>query len=98
MVTEADHFAYHVVDWLSDGVESFAPDLEFLTVDNATIVCFESHLSFGLGLPPSKFLISTLNFLRCELVHLNPNVITVLSCFTTLCECWLGITHDTNLF
>jgi hypothetical protein len=98
MVTEADRSAYHNDDRLPAGVESFIPHLEFLTVDNTTIVCFESYLVAGLGIPPSKFLVSILNFLRCELVHLNTNIITVLSCFTMLCECWLGITLDTSLF
>jgi hypothetical protein len=72
--------------------------LEFATIDNNTIVYFESHLIVGLGLPPSKFLISILNFLRCELAHLNPNAISALNYFTMLCECWLGITPDTSLF
>jgi hypothetical protein len=54
-------------------------------VDKTTIVYFESHLIAGLGLPPIKFLISILNFLGCELVHLNPNDIVVLSCFSMLC-------------
>jgi hypothetical protein len=91
-VTEADWSAYHNVDWLPHGVESFIPDLEFPTV------YFESYLVVGFGLPPSKFLVSILNFLKCELVHLNPNAIDALSCFTMSCECWLGIALDTSLF
>jgi hypothetical protein len=62
------------------------------------MVCFKSHLIVGLGLPPSKFLSATMNFLSCELVHFNPNAIAALSYFTMLCECWLGIAIDTNLF
>jgi hypothetical protein len=58
----------------------------------------ESHLMCGLGLPPSKFLVSILNYLGCELVHLNPNAIATLNYFSMLCECWLGIPLDTNLF
>jgi hypothetical protein len=56
-------------------------------VDITIVVYFQSHLVAGLDLPPSKFLVSILNFLKCELVHLNLNVITALSCFTMLCEC-----------
>jgi hypothetical protein len=97
-VTEVDRAAYHVVGWLTGGVESSISNLEFPTVDNTTIVYFESHLVAWLGLPPSKFLVSILNFLRCELVHLNPNAIAALSCFDMLCECWLGIPPDTSLF
>jgi hypothetical protein len=98
MVTEANHAAYHAVGWLPGGVISSISDLEFPTVDNTTVVCFESHLIARLGLPPSKFFVSILNLLRCELVHLNLNAITALSYFTLLCECWLGIPPDTSLF
>jgi hypothetical protein len=98
MVTEADRAASHAAGWLLGGVVSTIFALEFPMVDNTTIVCFESHLIAGLGLPPSKFLICILNILRCELVHLNPNAIIVLSYFTMLCECWLGIAPNTSLF
>jgi hypothetical protein len=94
-VIEVDLFAYHATGWLPGGVISSTFDLEFLTVDNTTIVCFESHLIAGLGLSPSNFLVSILNFLRCESVHLNSNAIAALRCFTMLCECWLGIAPDT---
>jgi hypothetical protein len=39
-----------------------------------------------------------MNYLGCKLVHMNPNVIVVLSCFSTLYECWLGILPDTIMF
>jgi hypothetical protein len=97
-VTEVDVAAYHATGWLPGGVISSASDLEFLTIDQIVIVYFESHLIIGLGLPPSKFLVSILNFLRCELVHLNPNAIVALNCFSMLCECWLEIAPDTSLF
>jgi hypothetical protein len=73
--------------WLAGGLESFIPEVDVSMTDNSTVVCFESHLIAGFGLPPSKFLIAILNFLGCELVHLNLNAIAVLSCFTMLCEC-----------
>jgi hypothetical protein len=98
MVTKADCSAYHTAGWLGSALESFVPTVEVPMVDNSTIVCFESHLITGLGLPPSKFLVSILNFLGCEMVHLNANVIAALSCFTMLCECRLGIAPDTSLF
>jgi hypothetical protein len=97
-MTKADDAANHATCWLPGGVEFSISDLEFPTVDNSTVVYFESHLIAGLGLPPSKFLVSILNFLRCELIHLNPNAIAVLSYFTTLCKCWLGIAPNTSLF
>jgi hypothetical protein len=98
MVTEVDLAAYYTTGQLLGGVISSSSDLGFLTIDNTTIICFESHLIARLGLPPSMFLLSILNFLRCELVHLNPNAITALSCFIMMCECWLRIDPDTTLF
>jgi hypothetical protein len=86
-VTEANRSAYHTIGRLGGALESFVPIVEMPMVDNSTVVSFESHLIAGLGLPPSKFLVSILNFLRCELVHLNLKVIAALSCFTILCEC-----------
>jgi hypothetical protein len=52
----------------------------------------------GLGLPPSKFLVSILNYVGYELVHLHPNAISELNYFTMLCQWWLGIPPDTSLF
>jgi hypothetical protein len=93
-ITKDDRSAYHTTGWL----ESIVPTVEYPTTDGSTVVCFESHLVTGLGIPPSKFFVAIMNFLECELVHLNPNAIAALSCFTMLCECWLGITPDTSLF
>jgi hypothetical protein len=93
-ITEADHSAYHTAGWL----ESFIHAVDIPTVDDSIVVCFESHLVAGLGLPPNKFLVAIMNFFGCELVHLNLNAIAALSCFTMLCECWLGIAPDTSLF
>jgi hypothetical protein len=77
--SEKDLAAYHANGWLAGVVLSSTTDLEFPTIDKTIIVYFESHLMCGLGLPPRKFLISILNYLRCELIHLNLNAITVLS-------------------
>jgi hypothetical protein len=77
---------------------SFVPKVDIPTTHGSIVVCFKSHLVGRLGLPPSKFLVAIMNFLWCELVHFNLNAITALSCFTMLCECWLGITPDSSLF
>jgi hypothetical protein len=77
---------------------SSIPEVDVPTTHDSTMVCFESHLVTGLGLPPNKFLVAIMNFLGCELVHFNSNAIATLSCFTMLCECWLGIMPDTSLF
>jgi hypothetical protein len=97
-ITKDDCLAYHATGWLGGGLESLVPKVDIPTVDGSTMVCFESQLVAGLGLPPSKFLVAIMNFLGCELVHLNPNTIATLSCFTMLCECWIGIAPDTSLF
>jgi hypothetical protein len=83
-VTEVDRSAYHTTSWLGGVLESFVPEVDVPAVDNSIVVCFESHFVAGLGLPPSKFLVSIMNFLRCELVHLNLNAIATLNCFTML--------------
>jgi hypothetical protein len=97
-ITENDLSAYHATSWLSGGMICSTATLDFPIIDRTNIVCFESHLMCGLGLPTSKFLVFILNFIGCELVHLNQNAITALSCFSMLCQCWLGIPLDTSLF
>jgi hypothetical protein len=72
--------------------------VEYLIVDGTTVVCFESHLVVGLGLPHNKFLVAVMSHLGCELVHFNLNVNTALSCFIMLCEYWLEIASDISLF
>jgi hypothetical protein len=97
-ISEANHQAYHDLRWLLGNLISSIPEVDVPTTHGSTVVCFESHLVARLGLPPSKFLIAIMNFLGCELVHFNLNAIAALSCFTMLCECWLGIASDTSLF
>jgi hypothetical protein len=97
-VTEDDRQAYHDHGWLTDNLVSFIPEIDVHTVEGSTILYFESQMAAGLGLPPSKFLSSIMNYLECSLVHLNPNAVSTLSSFIILCECWLGIPLDTILF
>jgi hypothetical protein len=86
-ITEADRKAYHSFSWMNGLLESSVPIVEYPIVDGTTVVCFESDLFAGLELPPSKFLVAVMSRLGCELIHLNPNAIAALSCFTMLCEC-----------
>jgi hypothetical protein len=97
-VTEDDRRAYHDCRWLTGNLVSFIPEVDVPTVEGSTIICFESQLAAGVGLPPSKFLSSIMNYLGCSLVHLNSNAVSALSSFVMLCECWLGIPPDTSLF
>jgi hypothetical protein len=58
MITEDDRSAYHATGWLGSRLESIIPTVDYPMVDGTTVVCFESHLIAGLGLPPSKFLVA----------------------------------------
>jgi hypothetical protein len=98
IVTEEERLAYHRFGWLTGNLISMIPEVNVPPVHDSTTICFESFLIVGLGLPSSKFLSSMMNFLGYELVYFNPNAIAALSCFTMLCECWLGIASDTSLF
>jgi hypothetical protein len=86
-MTEDNRRAYHDRGWLTGNLVSFIPKVDVPTVEGATILCFKSQLAAGLGLPPSKFLSSIMNYLECSLVHLNTNAISALSSFIMLCEC-----------
>jgi hypothetical protein len=98
IVTNTECQGYHDLGWLTGGLLSFIPEVDIPTVNGSIVLCFESHLTAGLGLPPSKFLVSIMNFFGCSLMHFNPNAITTLSRFTMLCECWLGILPNSSLF
>jgi hypothetical protein len=98
IVTKDDRRAYHDRGWLTGNLVSFIPEVDVPTIDGSTILYFESQLAVGLGLPPSKFLFSIMNYLGCSLVHLNANAVSGLSSLVILCECWLGIPSDTILF
>jgi hypothetical protein len=97
-MTEDDRRAYHDLRWLTGNFVSFILDVDVPTVEGSTIICFKSQLAVGLGLLLGKFLSSIMNYLGCSLVHLNPNVVSALSSFVMLCECWLGIPPDTSIF
>jgi hypothetical protein len=98
VVTKEERLSYPSFGWLTDNLISMIPGVNVPTVHDSTIIYFESYLIASLGLPPSKFLSSIMNFLGYELVHFNPNAITALNCFVMLCECWLGIAPGTSLF
>ena len=78
------------------------PELEcpvggFPTLDNNQMVTSITHMTSGLGFPPS-FVLSVLAYYGLELCNLNSSTIVHLSVFVTLCECWLGIAPDLQLF
>jgi hypothetical protein len=96
-VTDGERQAYYERGWLTGNVISSVPEVDVPTVEGSTVIFFESHLVARLGLPPSKFLLTIMGYLDCELFHFNPNAISTPSTFVMLCECWLGIASDTIL-
>jgi hypothetical protein len=66
-VIDEDIVANHATGWLSGALLCTPTTLDFLAIDQTNIVCFESHVMCGLGLPPSKFIVSVLNYIGCEL-------------------------------
>jgi hypothetical protein len=97
-LSEEELQGYHRLGWLTGNVLSSIPEVNVPTVHGSSVLCFESHLLAGLGLPPSKFLAAIMNYLGCSLVHFNANAIATLSSFVMLCECWLGIPLDSSMF
>jgi hypothetical protein len=90
-VTEDDRQAYHDHGWLTGNLVSFIPEVDVPTVEGYTILCFKFQLATGLGLPPSKFLSSIMNYLECSLVHLNTNAVSALSSFIMLYDVSTGM-------
>lgn len=62
------------------------------------IPIFQAYCECGLRLPAHPFLTLILEHFGVELVNLGPNSITMLSVFVYLCEAYLGIPTDLELF
>jgi hypothetical protein len=97
-ISEEELQAFHSSGWFTGNMISTIPEVDVPTIHGSTILCFESHLLAGLWLPPSKFLAAIMNYLGCSLIHFNANALVVLSSFVMLCEYWLRIPPDSNLF
>jgi hypothetical protein len=85
-VTDDERQAYHECGWLTGNIISSVPEVDVPIVEGSTVVCFKSHLVAGLGLPPSKFMVTVMGYLNCELFHFNPNAISALSTIVMFCE------------
>jgi hypothetical protein len=66
-VTEDDCKAYHDRGWLAGNLLSIIPEVVVPSVEGSIVLFFESQLVAGLGLPPSKFLSSIMNYLGCAI-------------------------------
>ncbi|TVU36168.1 hypothetical protein EJB05_18087, partial [Eragrostis curvula] len=85
--------------WISDFIitKENKGDMCF-SFDTTEIPVFESHMICGFNLPPSKFLERVCKFYKIELIHLKSQVVSLLSLFSTLCECWLGTAPSLDLW
>jgi hypothetical protein len=61
-------------------------------------IIFLAHIERGFGVPAGNFLRVVLHFYHIELVHLAPNLITIISTFVHLCEAYLGIAPHIHLW
>jgi hypothetical protein len=68
-ITYNERKAYHEHGWLTGNIISSILEVDVPTIKGSTIVYFEPHLVAGLGLLPSKFLVTILGYLNCELFH-----------------------------
>jgi hypothetical protein len=80
------------VGWRTAAGEAFQTK-----VTGETIV-FITDIEFGFGVPVVDFLRGLLQFYMIELVHLAPNLITIIMTFIHLCEAFLGITPHFHLW
>ena len=77
--------AKELIDWRAAGGE------EFPTPNTGEIVVHSAFFQRGLSIPVHPFLRGLLYWYGLELHTLNPNGLLHVSCFITLCECFLGI-------
>ena len=68
------------------------------SVEEGRIHVFQAYYKCGFQLPCHLFPLIVLEHFEVELVNLVPNSITMLSIFMYLCEAYLGIALDLDLF
>jgi hypothetical protein len=73
------------VGWRPEAGEAFP------TEGTSETVVFPAHIERGFGFPAGDFLRRLLHFYHIDLVHLEPNSITIISTFIHLCEAYLDI-------
>ena len=62
------------------------------------VVSFAAFHERGFAVPADEFFRATLAYWGVELQHLTPNGVVLFSVFTALCEGWLGIPPNWELF
>jgi hypothetical protein len=71
---------------------------EFQTEGTSETVIFLAHIMLGFRVPAGDFLYGLLFFYHIELVHLVPNLITIISTFIHLCKAYLRIAPHFHLW
>jgi len=62
------------------------------------VVCFLSFLDRGFGVPAGRLIRAILHHYEVELHNLNPNSVMQAAVFTTVCEGFLGVPVNWNLW
>jgi len=62
------------------------------------VVCFLSFLDRGFGVPAGRLIRAILHHYEVELHNLNPNSVMQAAVFTTICEGFLGVPVNWNLW
>jgi hypothetical protein len=70
----------------------------FPTKGTGETIVFLAHIKCGFGIPAGDFLRGLLHFYCIELVHLAPNLITIIATFIHLYEAYLGIAPHFHLW
>jgi hypothetical protein len=73
-------------------------DPAFPTHAKGYVVSFAAFYERGFCVPPHGFLLSLLWYYGLELHHLSPSGVLHIAAFVTLCEAYLGINPDLDLW
>jgi hypothetical protein len=79
-------------------VESAASDHREPTSPEGYVVSFMAFHERGFGVPTSPFMRALIHYYKVELHHLAPNSISQAAIFTTVCEGYLGMEPQWNLW
>jgi hypothetical protein len=73
-------------------------DLAFLAPAEGYMVSFVAFYERGFDMPPHRFLCLLLRYYGLELHHLTPSGVLHIATFMTLCEAYLGIDLEHDLW
>ena len=62
------------------------------------VVCFQSFLEWGFGMPAGRLIRAILHYYVVELHNLNPNSVMQAAVFAMVCEGFLGVPPHWNLW